>query len=87
MVDVFVKYAWVRLLKHKKAKTILDGLITIANESNSKQNKLWIDQGREFRDSTMQKCFDSNDILTSSTHNEGQSIFTDRFIRVVTGEL
>ena len=86
MVDVFVKYAWVRLLKHKKAKTILDGLITIANKSNSKQNKLWIDQGRQFWYSTMQKCFDSNDILTYKTY-KGQSIFTDRFIRVVTGEL
>ena len=87
MIDVFAKYACVRLLKDKKSKTILNGLITIVNEFSSKQNKLWIDQERQFWYSPMQKWFDSNDIFTYSTHNEDQSIFTDRFIRTVTGEL
>ena len=27
----------------------------------------------------MQEWFDSNDILMSSTHNEGKSVFTERF--------
>ena len=46
VIDVFTKYAWVKPLKDKKGKTVLNSFIKIVNESNSKPNKLWIDQGR-----------------------------------------
>ena len=47
--EVFTKYAWVKHLKgKKKGKTIFNAFIEIVFESNRKQNKLWIDQGREF---------------------------------------
>ena len=45
-IDVFTKYAWVKPLKDKKGKTVLKAFIEIANESNSKTNKLWVDQGK-----------------------------------------
>ena len=31
VIDVFTKYAWVKPLKDKKAKTVLDGYIVIVN--------------------------------------------------------
>ena len=34
-------------MKDKKAKTAINGLIKIVNESNRKPNKLWVDQGKE----------------------------------------
>ena len=34
--------------------------------------KLWVDEGREFYSSLMQKCSDGNDILMYSTYNEGK---------------
>ena len=34
--------------KDKKGKTVLNAFIEIVNESYSKPNKLWVDQGREF---------------------------------------
>ena len=46
VIDVFTKYAWVKRLKNKKGKTVLDAFIEIVNESNCKPNKLWVDQGR-----------------------------------------
>ena len=46
VVDVFTKYAWVKPLKDKKGKTVLNAFIEIVNESNRKPNKLWVDQGR-----------------------------------------
>ena len=46
VIDVFTKYAWVKPLKDKKGKTVLKAFIEIANESNSKPNKLWVDQGK-----------------------------------------
>ena len=46
VIDVFTKYAWVKPLKDKKCKAVLNTFITIVNESNCKPNKLWVDQGR-----------------------------------------
>ena len=34
VIDVFTKYAWVKPLTDKKAKTFLDGFVEIVNESN-----------------------------------------------------
>ena len=49
VIGVFTKYAWVKPLKDKKGKTVLNYVIEIVNESNRKLNKLWVDQGRNFR--------------------------------------
>ena len=46
VIVVFTKYAWVKTLKNKKGKTVLNAFIEIVNESNHKPNKLWVDQGR-----------------------------------------
>ena len=43
VIDVFLKYSWLKLLKDKKAKTVLNGFSEIINKSKSKSNKLWID--------------------------------------------
>ena len=37
VIDVFTKYAWVKPLKDKKVKTVLNVSIEIVNESNRKQ--------------------------------------------------
>ena len=47
IIDVFIKYTWVKPLKDKNAKTVLYGFIRIVNESKGKPNKLCTDQGRE----------------------------------------
>ena len=41
VIDVFSKYVCVKHFTNKKAKTAIDGLIKIINESNHKVNKLW----------------------------------------------
>ena len=46
VIDVFTKYEWVKPLKDKNGKTVLDAFIEKINESNRKPNKLWVDQGR-----------------------------------------
>ena len=42
VIDVFTKNAWVKFLKDKKSKTVLNAFIKIVNESNCKPNKLWV---------------------------------------------
>ena len=61
--DVFTKYSWVKTLKNKKDKTVLNAFIEIVNESNRKPNKLWVDQGREFYNKRMEEWLDNNDFL------------------------
>ena len=63
VIDVFTKYLWVKSLKDKKGKTVLNAFIAIVNESNRKPIKLWVDQGREFYNKLMQEWLDNNDIL------------------------
>ena len=45
-IDVFTKYAWVKSLKDKKSKAVLNAFIEIVNESIRKPNELRVDQGR-----------------------------------------
>ena len=44
-------------MKDKKAKTVLYSFIGIVNDSKRKPNKLWVDQGKEFYNSLIQKCW------------------------------
>ena len=86
-MDVFTKKAWVKALKDKKGKTVLDGFIEIRNQSKSKPDKWWVDQGKEFYNSLKQKWIDDNDILVYSTHNEGTSVVAERFMRTLKGKI
>ena len=81
--DVFTKYACAKPLKDKKGKTVLNAFIEIINKSKCKPNKLWVDQRREIYNKLMKGWFDNNDILTYSTHNEGNSVMAERFIKTL----
>ena len=86
VVDVFTKYAWVKPLKYKKGKTILNAFIEIVNESNRKPNNLWVDQGIEFYNRLIQDWLD-NDILMKATHNEGKSVIAERFTKTLKAKI
>ena len=80
VIYLFTKYAWVKPLKHKKGKTVLNAFIEIVNQSNCKPNELCVNQGREFYSKLMQKWLDNDDILMYSTNEEGKSVIAERFI-------
>ena len=77
----FTRYAWVKHLKDKRGKTVLNAFIEIANECNRKPNKLCVDQGREFSDKLMQKWLDNNNVLMNSAYDQGKSVIIARFIK------
>ena len=70
VIDLFIKYAWVKPLKDKKFKEVLNAVIEIVNECIRKPNKLWVDQVREFHHKLMQDGLDNNNISMYSTYNE-----------------
>ena len=72
-VDLFSKYAFVVPLKDKKGTTITNAFQSFLNNSKTKPNKIWTDQGNEFYNTHFKKWFNDNNIEMYSTHNEGKS--------------
>ena len=52
VIDIFSKYAWVIPLKDKKGVSIADTFQKILYDSNRKPNKIWVDKGSEFYNSS-----------------------------------
>ena len=83
VIDAFTVQAWFKPWKDKKGKTVLNAFMEIVYELNRKPNKLWVDQRREFYNELMQEWLDNNDIFEYSTHNKGNSVIGERFIKTL----
>ena len=51
--------------------------------SDRKPNKIWVDKGSEFYNSSFKKWLKDSDIKMYSTHNEGKSVVAETFIRTL----
>ena len=69
------------------AKTVLHRFIEIVKESSCKLMKLWVDHGGELYNNSMQKWLDNNNIMKSSTHNEGKSVVAEIFTKTLKGKI
>ena len=83
VIDIFSKYARVVPLKNKKGITINNAFQKILKESKRKRNKIWVDKGSEFYNSSFKKWLKDNDIEMYSIHNEGKFVVAERFIRTL----
>ena len=83
VIDIYSKYTWVVPLKDKKSVTIVNEFQKILDDSKRKPNKIWVDKGSEFYNSSMKSWLEKNDIEIYSIHNKGKSVFTERFIRTL----
>ena len=81
VVDIYCKYACVINLKDKEGNTITNTFQKISKESNRKPNKIWVDKGSEFYNSSIKSWLEKNDLEMYSAHNEGKSVAAERFIR------
>ena len=87
VIDIFSKYAWLVPLKDKKGISIVKAFQIILKQSNRKPNKMWVDKGSEFYNAYFKKWLRDNNIVMYSTHNEGKSVVTERFIRTLKGKI
>ena len=55
----------------------------ILDKSGRKPNKIWVDKGSEFYNSSFKKWLKDNDIEMYSIHNKGKSVVAERFIRTL----
>ena len=83
VIDIFSKYAWVVPLKDKKGVSIVDAFQKILDDSNRKPNKIWVDKGSKFYNSSFKKWLKDNDIEMYLIHNEGKFVASERFIRTL----
>ena len=83
VLHIFSKYVWVVSLKDKKGISIVKAFQSILKQSNRKPNKIWVDKGSEFYNAYFKKWLRDNDIVMYSTHNEGNSVVAERFIRTL----
>ena len=86
--DIFSKYAWVVPLENKKDVSIVNAFQkffknSMELHSSKKTNKIWVDKGSEFHNSSFKKWLQENDIAMYSTHNERKSAVAERFIRTL----
>ena len=56
-------------------------------ESNRRPNKVWIDKGSEFYNSSFKKWLKDNDTEMYSIHNEGKPVVSERFIRTLKNKI
>ena len=75
--------AWVVPLKDKKGTSTANAFQKNLKQSNKKPNKIWVDKGSEFYNSSIKKWLQDNDIAMYSTHNEGESVVAERFVRTL----
>ena len=72
--DIFSKYAWVISLKDKKGETITNNFQKILIKSKRKPNKILVDKGHEFCNTSMKPFLQNNDVEIYSAHNEGKFV-------------
>ena len=74
VIDIYSKYARVIPLKDKKGITITNASQKMLDELKRKPNKMWVDKGSEFYNTSMNSWLEKNDIEMYSIHNDGKSI-------------
>ena len=55
VIGIFSKYAWVVHLKGKKGVSIVNAFQNILDKPGRKPNKIWVDKGSEFYNSSFKK--------------------------------
>ena len=87
VIDIFSKYAWVAPLKDRKGVSIVNTFQKILDKSGCKPNKIWVDKVKEFYNNLFKKWLKDNNIEMYQTHNEGESVVAERFIRTLKSKI
>ena len=75
VIDIFSKYALIVPLKDKKCIAVVNTFQIILDNSTElhskrKPNKIWVDKGSEFYNSSFKNWLKNNDTEMYSTHNK-----------------
>ena len=74
--------SWIGL-KDKKDVSIVDAFQKVIDKSGRKPNKIWVEKGSEFYNSSVKKSLKDNDTEMYLIDNEGKSAVAEIFIRTL----
>ena len=83
VIDVFSRYAWIKPLKDKSAKTVLSAFEEIMLDEKAIPSKLWVDQGSEFYNKDFLQFLKKNGIKIYSTFSEHKASVIERFNKTI----
>ena len=81
VIDIFSRFAWVRLLKNKESRSVAEQFEDILGQSGRKPRRLRSDRGSEFTGRNFQNMCKRENIIHFTTYNEKQANFVERFIQ------
>ena len=87
VMDIFSRYAWVRVTKNKDKKTIADAFEDIITRSSRKPERLWTDNGGEFFNKFFENTLKRLKIIRYTTQSELNAIMIERFNQTVMNKL
>ena len=74
-------------MKDKKGITVTNAIQKMLDESNPKPNKIWVNKGSEFYNSSMKSWLQDNNIEMYSTQDEGNSVVAATFITTLKNKI
>lgn len=83
VIDNLSKYAWIRLLKNKKAQTVLKAFRDIISKSKRKPQILGSDSGSEFVNKLFRKFLIENNIKIYYMRTPFKAVLIERFNRTL----
>jgi hypothetical protein len=86
LIDVMSRYVWVVPLFNKNASSVINGFLSILEDSKRKPKKLWVDEGKEFTNNEFKAFFKEKiggdpDVDIYHTHGVCKTPILDRFHR------
>lgn len=81
VIDVFSKFAWIKLLKNKKGPTVLEALKSVMEKRKPK--RLQADEGNEFFNKACKEFMNKHQIKLYFTRSEIKAAVVERFNRTL----
>ena len=86
VVDVFSRYVWVRPLKSKYAKDVINALDSILSQGQQPKT-VRSDGGREFQNRAVRSFLNERGVHLFRTYNETQANYAERAIKMLKSKL
>ena len=89
VIDLFTKYAWAIPLKNRSGLSITNGFKIVLSEhpqvgsESRKPEKLWVDRGSDFYNTTNKSSLKEYETKLYSTYSDLKALFIERFSRTL----
>ena len=82
-IDIFSKYVSIAPLKGERVISFTNAIQKIWGNFCRTPNKIWVDKGNDFYNSSIKSRLHNNNIEIYSTRNDGQPGVAERFVKTI----